>query len=122
MCGIAGFVGRVGDSAATLRDWGSVLAHRGPDDIGIAVLDGSDVRTGRDPMLITPQAQTVLWHRRLSILDLSEAGWQPMSSRDGRHHLILNGEVYNYRELRAELEVKGVVFRSASDKIGRAHV
>lgn len=115
MCGIAGFVGRVGDSAATLRDWGRVLAHRGPDDLGIAVLVGDEVRTGKDPGLIMPQVQTVLWHRRLSILDLSAAGWQPMSSRDGRHHLILNGEVYNYRELRAELEGQGVVFHSASD-------
>ena len=115
MCGIAGFVGRVGDSAATLRDWGRVLAHRGPDDLGIAVLVGDEVRTGKDPGLIMPQVQAVLWHRRLSILDLSAAGWQPMSSRDGRHHLILNGEVYNYRELRAELEGQGVVFRSASD-------
>ena len=120
MCGIAGFVGRVGDSAGVLRGWGQALAHRGPDDLGIGVLEGAHVRTGRDPQLIGPEAHAVLWHRRLSILDLSEAGWQPMRSRndasaDGRHHLILNGEVYNYRELRAELEAQGVAFRSHSD-------
>ncbi len=115
MCGIAGYVGRLGDAADVVRSWGEQLAHRGPDDFGIAVLSRDGLSVDRDASRITPDALAVLWHRRLSILDLSEAGWQPMSSRDGRHHLMLNGEIYNYLELRSELEATGVRFRSRSD-------
>ena len=115
MCGIAGFVGRLGDSAAAVCGWGEQLAHRGPDDFGVAVLNGNGLSVDRDPAHITPDARLALWHRRLSILDLSAAGWQPMTSADGKLHLLLNGEIYNYVELRAELEAKGVRFRSRSD-------
>ena len=115
MCGIAGFVGAPGGALGALRNWGQVLAHRGPDDFGVGVLVPAGFGAGRDPAHIGPDAQAVLWHRRLSILDLSEAGWQPMSSADGRQHLILNGEIYNYLELRSELESLGVTFRSRSD-------
>jgi len=115
MCGIAGFVGAPGDGLTALRGWGELLAHRGPDDVGLGVLAPGGFCAHRDPARIGPDAQAVLWHRRLAILDLSEAGWQPMSSAEGRHHLILNGEIYNYLELRAELESQGVTFRSRSD-------
>ena len=115
MCGIAGLVGAPGAGLAAVRGWGELLAHRGPDDFGIAVLGRAGLETHRDASRIGAEAQAVLWHRRLSILDLSEAGWQPMASADGRHHLILNGEIYNYLELRAELEALGVRFRSRSD-------
>ena len=115
MCGIAGFVGAPGVGLTALRGWGELLEHRGPDDVGLDVLAPAGFGSGRDPACIGPDAQAVLWHRRLSILDLSEAGWQPMSSADGRHHLILNGEIYNYLELRGELESLGIRFRSRSD-------
>jgi asparagine synthase (glutamine-hydrolysing) len=115
MCGIAGFLGAPGPALAAVRDWGGCLAHRGPDDLGVAVLGEDGLHLGRDAGRITAGSRAVLWHRRLSILDLSPAGWQPMSSADGRHHLILNGEIYNYLELRAELEREGVRFRSRSD-------
>jgi asparagine synthase (glutamine-hydrolysing) len=115
MCGIAGFLGAPGPALAAVRDWGECLAHRGPDDLGVAVLGEGGLHVGRDAARITPDSRAVLWHRRLSILDLSPAGWQPMSSADGRHHLILNGEIYNYLELRAELEKEGVRFHSRSD-------
>jgi len=115
MCGIAGIVGPPGPGLAAVRDWGGTLAHRGPDDLGVAVLTADGVHVGRDAAGITADSRAVLWHRRLSILDLSPAGWQPMASADGRLHLILNGEIYNYLELRAELEREGVRFRSRSD-------
>ena len=76
------------------------MRSRGPDDAGIWMSD--DGRLG-------------LAHRRLSIIDLSDKGHQPMSSADGRFHIVFNGEIYNYRSLRADLEKKGAQFRSHSD-------
>jgi asparagine synthase (glutamine-hydrolysing) len=76
----------------------ATLAHRGPDDIGSFAGDGC-----------------ALGFRRLSIIDLSDAGSQPFASDDGRFRLIHNGEIYNYVELRSELEGGGRRFRSATD-------
>ena len=59
--------------------------------------------------------EVILGHVRLSIIDLTNAGWQPMSSPDGKYHLVFNGEIYNYRELRTELERCGHVFNSHTD-------
>jgi len=96
MCGIAGFVGpwRVGLAGAMSE----AIAHRGPDGQGLWSHDG-----------------VALGHRRLSIIDLSDAAAQPMHTADGRHVLTFNGEIYNYRDLRAELEQAGVAFRTGSD-------
>lgn len=80
-----------------------VQAHRGPDGQGIWSSESNDV------------ASVCLGHRRLSILDLSEAGHQPMLDASGRFVLTYNGEIYNYLEVRAELASMGVVFRSHSD-------
>ena len=98
MCGIAGVFGRVAEReiAAAVQ----ALDHRGPDDAG----QWSD-----------PAVPATLGHRRLSILDLSAAGHQPFASADGRFHLVFNGEIYNFRAVRAELEQHGHVFRSATD-------
>ncbi|HEX6588859.1 MAG TPA: asparagine synthase (glutamine-hydrolyzing) [Longimicrobiales bacterium] len=101
MCGIAGFSASPSSSLfdrleATLP----ALAHRGPDDSGI----------------FTAQADGVgLAHARLSILDLSPLGHQPMASADGAVVLVYNGEIYNFLELRAELEAAGHAFRGHSD-------
>ncbi len=76
------------------------MAHRGPDDEGV---------------WIAPDARIALAHRRLSIIDVSHAGHQPMSSADGRSVIVFNGELYNFRELRAEMERDGVHFRTNSD-------
>jgi asparagine synthase (glutamine-hydrolysing) len=101
MCGIAGsldlLMGREPDEelVAAMTD---VLAHRGPDDAGL---------------LVAPPV--VLGHRRLSILDVSEAGHQPMVSRDGRYWITFNGEIFNYRELAAELRQVGHEFRTECD-------
>jgi asparagine synthase (glutamine-hydrolysing) len=87
MCGIAGIVGR-GWDASRLEAMVAVQRHRGPDARG----------SFRDPTGIAG-----LGHNRLSIVDLSPAGRQPMASADSRYWIVFNGEIYNYRELRAEL-------------------
>lgn len=85
---------------ARLAALNACLRHRGPDDQG--VWTSADGRAG-------------LAHVRLSILDLSPAGHQPMSTPDEKLHIVFNGEIYNFRKLRAELEADGVVFRTATD-------
>jgi len=104
MCGINGIL-RLSDSAPAIdRDellrTRDAMAARGPD--GAGTWTSSDGRIA-------------LASRRLAILDLSEAGAQPMASADGRFHVVINGEIYNFRELRRELEGEGVPFRSHSD-------
>ncbi len=98
MCGIAGIVGDAPVDGAALKRMSSVIAHRGPDDEGFFVDEG-----------------TGLAHRRLAIVDLSPAGHQPMSNEDGSLWIVYNGEVYNSRVIGSELEGKGHVFRSTSD-------
>ncbi|MCA8930615.1 MAG: asparagine synthetase B, partial [Alphaproteobacteria bacterium] len=79
------------------------LRHRGPDDHGWLSwnVDGSS-GVGRYPRQPAP-SDVLLVQNRLSIIDLSPTGWQPMSTPDGRFHVVYNGEIYNYLELRAEL-------------------
>ena len=104
MCGIAGILGFRGDTDSRLERTAAAmahcLAHRGPDDSGL----WSDAETG-----------IALAHRRLSILDLSPAGHQPMVTADGRFIIVYNGEVYNHDELRPELDKRGILFRGHSD-------
>jgi asparagine synthase (glutamine-hydrolysing) len=101
MCGLAGLVSLGPPDPSSLRAMASSLAHRGPDDEGI----WSDSESG-----------VGFVHRRLSIVDLSPAGHQPMISRDGRWVLTFNGEIYNHGEVRAELEAQGEgPFRGHSD-------
>lgn len=116
MCGIAGVVNPAPRRFATaeLRDLLGRMAHRGPDDRGWLALTPAGVLRGREAEG-GMDAHALLLHRRLSILDLSEVGWQPMSTPDGRFHIAYNGEVYNFVELRAELEGLGDTFRGHSD-------
>jgi asparagine synthase (glutamine-hydrolysing) len=105
MCGIAGFVDHSPaveqyNMAAVATGMAGTLASRGPDDSGEWV----DRENGIG-----------LAHRRLSIIDLSASGHQPMLSSDGRYVLVYNGELYNFQELRAELEARGQPFRGHSD-------
>jgi len=101
MCGIVGIMDSRpvadGDILAVMRD---TMRHRGPDDAGLWWDD---------------RRQVGLAHRRLSIIDLSPGGHQPMTDESGRLALVYNGEIYNYRQLREELTAKGRQFRSASD-------
>ena len=103
MCGIAGALG-VREAQRVVAAMSRSLKHRGPDDHGTAVLSGSDA---------LPRG--VLGHRRLSILDLTPAGHQPMLSADGRYTLAFNGEIYNYRSLGRDLEREGVRLQSTGD-------
>jgi asparagine synthase (glutamine-hydrolysing) len=90
MCGVVGFITPKNlVTPALVTDMASALAHRGPDDSGC---------------WLDPSAGIALGHRRLSIVDLSPAGHQPMESRNGRYVLAFNGEVYNFQDLRRELE------------------
>jgi len=86
--------------AAALEAMARVQFHRGPDDQGLWI--AGDGRAG-------------LSHRRLSIVDLSEAGHQPMANADGSVQVVFNGEIYNFRELRTWLESRGHRFRSDCD-------
>jgi len=90
------------------------MVHRGPDGQGFEEFVVRDSAVSESSG--APPAATVLFgHRRLAIIDLSEAARQPMSTPDGRFHLIFNGEIYNYREIRAELKTLGHTFRTSSD-------
>jgi asparagine synthase (glutamine-hydrolysing) len=112
MCGIAGIIGNhLPDIESCLARMSSALVHRGPDDAGVALWPA---RAG------LPCAAFA--HRRLSIIDLSAAGQQPMSTQDGRFSIIFNGEIYNYRALRQELQFEGVRFRSQTDTEALLHL
>lgn len=104
MCGISGIWERNGCSLQDLKRRASAmtqtLSHRGPDDSGV---------------WLSEQAGIAFGHRRLAIIDLSSMGHQPMVSANGQYTITFNGEVYNFRELKAELERCGVQFRGHSD-------
>jgi len=102
MCGIAGIVNTDGriverDEIVRLTD---LIAHRGPDG---------------DGYWFNAERNIALGHRRLAIIDPGPTGDQPMASADGRHIIVYNGEIYNFLELRRELEARGITFRSQSD-------
>ena len=90
------------------------LAHRGPDDQGWVSLHRGICRQGRG-VEHDIVCESLLIHRRLSIIDVSEAGHQPMGTPDGRYWITFNGEIYNFVELREELQTRGHTFRSHSD-------
>lgn len=111
MCGINGFVGlRASDADSCLKRMQTALAHRGPDDSGV-VLFGE---TGK-PCGPTDGVLAGLAHQRLSIIDLSESGRQPMRNETDDVWVTYNGEFYNFGDYTAELRAKGHVFRSKSD-------
>ncbi len=101
MCGItAAFDTRGGDLQSVVDAMTLTLRHRGPDDAGVLQPGGAPVALG---------------HRRLSIVDLSPLGHNPMPYLNGRYWITFNGEIYNFRALRTELERAGYVFRSQTD-------
>jgi asparagine synthase (glutamine-hydrolysing) len=117
MCGIAGMIsGSRRICPATAAKVLESLRHRGPDDLGWLLYSHDSVRTGRESI---PQniedCDLMLMHRRLSILDLTRRGWQPMRAGGGRYSVVYNGEIYNYIELRRELESLGQQFHTHTD-------
>src|SRR5881227_2720184 len=98
MCGIGGWFGYLSQGENYASNMVQVLRHRGPDAHGI---------------MSWPEATLV--HTRLSIIDISLAGKQPMANEDGTIWTIFNGEIYNHRELRRALEQRGHVFNGNSD-------
>jgi len=113
MCGIFGILSNKQTHSSVyfenlFKTVSQTLRHRGPDHFAFETLDTS-LPSNRKPSSLS------LGHTRLSIIDLSEGGHQPMSSADGRYILILNGEIYNYKELRTELSSYGYEFTTESD-------
>lgn len=115
MCGIAGFVSpRTEVAGNVLLRMTDIIAHRGPNDQGHALFSASNSVPQFD-MGANAVGTVALGHRRLSIVDISPLGHQPMSYKDGRYWLTYNGEVYNYIELRRELQQLGHNFISQTD-------
>src|SRR5437588_4926028 len=103
MCGIAGIINAGLDREELerrLQRFEHDLHHRGPDDSGHFISEGGVAG---------------LTSTRLAIQDLSSAGHQPMTSNDGRYTIVFNGEIYNFKQLSAELETEGETFNSGSD-------
>lgn len=127
MCGICGWLNtekRI--DLEIIKQMNNIVRHRGPDDEGYALIykEGAHLWRGQDspdfslPLIPDGVLENVflaLGHRRLSILDLSAKGHQPMCSEDGALCVTFNGEIYNYIELRQKLMVKGYKFQSGSD-------
>ena len=137
MCGIFGYIGQSSQVSSALRSMSEVLRHRGPDDEGfLAFRDGTAIALSgadtppsvmegrgsggvpRGPLRSGESFDAKCWtigHRRLSIIDLSAAGHQPMAADGGQSWIAFNGEVYNFVELRQELEASGAWFSTSTD-------
>lgn len=122
MCGIFGFYSRTAYSSASMWQMASTLQkalhHRGPNDFGWHMYDVGGKCTATQAQEVpheAPPSSLLLGQTRLSIIDLSAAGHQPMRTRDGRYSLVYNGEIYNYLEIRRELEQQGISFLSQTD-------
>lgn len=127
MCGICGYYSFKNEiSSENILEMNSTIRHRGPDDEGFWISDGSkgESFSGNDstkkiketfPVLNETNSKIALGFRRLSIVDLSEKGHQPMLSDDEKITITFNGEIYNFKKIRKELESLGYLFKSNSD-------
>lgn len=140
MCGIAGVIWTAGARPASLelvRAMTDRLAHRGPDDSGYYhsldlpcggvwrpntgfTVDDANIEARQRPLTAAPGA--ALGHRRLSIIDLSTSGRQPLTNEDGTLWITFNGEIYNYQELHRELVARGHRFHTATDTEAIVHL
>jgi asparagine synthase (glutamine-hydrolysing) len=128
MCGIAGIYNPSGVDTRFLTEISKTIRHRGPDDEGFMIIDQNNsvqYLKGRDTITelanlpsvetFTGAARLAFVHRRLSIIDLSPAGHQPMVASEFGLSIVYNGEIYNYLELRLELQHLGYTFKTESD-------
>lgn len=120
MCAIAGIFGGSFPELLEVERMTAAMSHRGPDGYGHSIWSsGGDFRCDAFNAPLKPeypeQSKIALGHRRLAILDLSSAGLQPMSKPDMKLSIVLNGEIYNYIELRDELRALGYSFRTDTD-------
>ena len=100
MCGIAGFIGKSSDWQTEIKSMCDRIKHRGPDAEGIWSAENTEV---------------VLGHRRLSVLDITSNGNQPMISSDCRYVISYNGEIYNYKEIEKYLIEKNIILKTQTD-------
>jgi len=113
VCGIYAYIG---NKDIKLKEATSSIAHRGPDDEGFLVYDLVNQELSRKHEFARNDGHKIaLGFRRLAIIDLNEVANQPFSDESGEYHMIFNGEIYNYLELKEELRVLGYSFRTASD-------
>lgn len=124
MCGIAGIINLNGASVdlSELKRMTDIIRYRGPDDEGFLAINthtSSSISTQNKTFNMAKNSMAAydvaFGHRRLSILDLSQTGHQPMSTQDNALWITYNGEIYNFIEIRKELEASGYAFRSTSD-------
>lgn len=113
MCGFFGVIQKQSNNKVDIKRLSSAMGHRGPDDWGWLAIDKGEILRSRQDVPVT--GDVILSHQRLSIIDLTEAGWQPMVSDCEQFIISYNGEVYNYKELREELSIIGHYFKSKSD-------
>lgn len=115
MCGVAGIVSwRHPLETTLLQEFDERLKHRGPDGRGFLSWDGIHAHLSDSPENL-PKGHLLLAHRRLAIQDLTPKGAQPMCSQDGRYYLVFNGEIYNFLELKQQLEREGYTTQSECD-------
>ena len=135
MCGIAGLISIKPQSSHLIASMTDCIRHRGPDDEGFVIFTDQDITISggadtpkncydsRYPYspstkienIRVENASLMLGHRRLSVIDVSPAGHQPMCSLDSEYWIVYNGEIYNYLDLRVELQELGVTFISQTD-------
>ncbi len=122
MCGVAGIFNRKGPiNPVDMEKMLNTIRHRGPDDSGMVCFQSkkqtyhSLTRVNGNVLSPSENFDIILGHVRLSIIDLSTAGHQPMGSSDGRTWITFNGEIFNYKQIRSQLEKLGYIFKSKTD-------
>lgn len=113
MCGVFTYLG---NGSINLEQVTDAMHHRGPDSAGYKVISLPGFEVSENPDLAKAEGQKVaLGFRRLAIIDLQDISNQPFTSADGKYHMVFNGEIYNYLELKQELIKEGVQFKTSSD-------